>query len=313
MDKDTVKKYFKENASTWLENCYEDGGYTYPVAHHRTRIVLKVLSELNKPMRVMDLGCGGGNLAIELAKRGHTVVGIDESEEMIRIAQDAHSKLSPQLQEQVKFICQPFEDYEGFKDSFDAVVAMGVIGYLPSDEALFNIAKQLLKSGGLFLVSCRNKLFNMTSITHRTIKEIEQGEALSLISEIEELYEKISPQDTDELIKSLKEIVKELPDKTLYSKDEMLSPSEKKTNHSYTMNMEARQHTPKRLAKSAQDCGFKHQEYYGVHPHIIAPRINWLLPPKIFNKLSMCFEALEQLPVSLIWSSVFLGVFKKES
>ena len=38
-----------------------------------------------------------------------------------------------------------------------------------------------------------------------------------------------------------------------------------------------------------------------------------LLPPNIFNEFSGCLEALEHLSVSLIWSSVFIGVFKKRN
>ena len=34
-------------------------------------------------MRVVDLGCGGGRLALELARRGAVVLGVDVSDAMI--------------------------------------------------------------------------------------------------------------------------------------------------------------------------------------------------------------------------------------
>ena len=42
----------------------------------------------------------------------------------------------------------------------------------------------------------------------------------------------------------------------------------------------------------------------------IDPNINKLLPPKVFNQISSCLNVLEDLPVSLTWSSVFIGAFK---
>lgn len=312
MEKEIVKKYFAENAESWVEDGYKDDGYNYPIGHHRRRIVLGILSDITVPSRIVDFGCGGGHLAFALAQKGHFVTAVDESKEMLRIAKKSLAALPRKVQERINFVCSSLEELKLAKNTFDAVTAMGVIGYLPNDELIFKVARQILVQNGLFLVSCRNRLFNMASITHRTIKEIESGNALSLIAEIEELYATISAKDTNALIRKLKKAVKELPDKTSYSYD-MRSPSEKKRQNAYTMDIEPRQQTPKELIDVAKKFGFKHLAYYGVHPHIIAPRLNWSLPPKIYNKISEFLEAIEHLPISLIWSSVFLGVFKKQN
>jgi len=47
-----------------------------------------------KRARILDLACGTGNLAIDLAQRGHFVHGIDISPEMIRIAKSKSLRLS---------------------------------------------------------------------------------------------------------------------------------------------------------------------------------------------------------------------------
>lgn len=311
MDKSIVKRYFEENAALWLSDGYKDNGYNYPVGYHRVRIVMKVLSEFKKPLRIVDLGCGGGNLVLTLANQGHTAIGIDQSTAMVIQAKKMLDVSPPEVQKFVDFICQPLEEINLEGNFFDAITSMGVIGYLPCDGILFNIANKLLKKGGVFLVSSRNRLFNMISISYRTVKEIESGNALELISEISELCKGISNEDTDALINKLKKNVEGLSNKHFCEKIDMLSNIENYEPKPYTMEIEPRQHTPKCLIEIANRFGFKHKAYYGVHPHLMMPRMNYLLPPQVFNKLSECLEVLEHLPISLTWSSVFIGVFEK--
>ncbi|MDF1750923.1 MAG: class I SAM-dependent methyltransferase [Alphaproteobacteria bacterium] len=40
------------------------------------------------PKRILDMGCGTGLLAVELARRGHTVIGADPAEAMLDIARN---------------------------------------------------------------------------------------------------------------------------------------------------------------------------------------------------------------------------------
>ena len=44
---------------------------------------------LHPPMRVLDVGCGPGRHSLALARRGFDVVGVDQSEEFLRLARDA--------------------------------------------------------------------------------------------------------------------------------------------------------------------------------------------------------------------------------
>ncbi|MFH1791702.1 MAG: hypothetical protein ABH885_06960, partial [Candidatus Omnitrophota bacterium] len=111
----------------------------------------------------------------------------------------------------------------------------------------------------------------------------------------------------------LKGITAALPDTMSYTEADTLSPSQRyKPDNPYDQNIERRQHTPQGLKTIAGRHGFAHEAFYGVHPHIIAPPLNKLLPPKLYNTISKSLEALEHLPVSLTWSSQFIGVFRKK-
>src|SRR5258708_38531190 len=42
----------------------------------------------DRPGRIIDLGCGTGRIGIPLAKRGFSVLGVDLSEEMLKVARE---------------------------------------------------------------------------------------------------------------------------------------------------------------------------------------------------------------------------------
>jgi 2-polyprenyl-3-methyl-5-hydroxy-6-metoxy-1,4-benzoquinol methylase len=307
-----VKKYFEDNAEQWILNGYGDDGYNYPTAFHRVRIVSRFISSLNKKkLKIVDLACGGGDLICCLASDGHIVTGIDQSKKMLDIAESRQKELPKKIQNNIKFLRGEIGKKLDLGGQFDAVAAMGIIGYLPNDKIIFNAANSLLKPGGYFLVSCRNRLFNMISIGKRTEKEIKNKGAIKLIREIGALYDKVPAKDAERFIKNFKKIAAGLPEKMSFDKKSMLSPAEKYAKHISVLDAEPRQNMPDELKKTALKCGFKHRAYYGVHPHLMDPNLNKMLPPRLFNKISGCLEALEHLPMSLAWSSVFIGVFQK--
>ena len=54
--------------------------------------VIRWTGELSegRPLRILDIGCGSGYIAAELARRGHSVLGIDPDAERIRRACTAY-------------------------------------------------------------------------------------------------------------------------------------------------------------------------------------------------------------------------------
>lgn len=50
------------------------------------------------PLRILDLGCGTGTVSVLLAERGHNVVGVDLSEEMLAVAQEKAARLNLSIQ-----------------------------------------------------------------------------------------------------------------------------------------------------------------------------------------------------------------------
>ena len=308
LGKKTVQNHFAAHAEEWLRASYEGGDFDYPTAYHRARIVSGILAAKDTPLTVADLGCGGGDLAILLAGQGHTVTGVDQVERMVAIADGRKDGLPETVRRNVTFRHGELETTGLKHGHFDAVTSMGVIGYLDSDDILFRTAHDLLKPGGLFLVSCRNRLFNMNSLSYRTLNEIEAGTAPALIEETEAYCAPIPTEETAEFLARLKAQAAILDEVDLSGRSDEPVQGPDDQPH-----IEARQHTPKDINETARRLGFRPTKTVGVHPHLIDPRLNRLLPPKVFNAVSTALEAFEELPASLLWSSVFISVFEKNA
>lgn len=73
-----------------------------------------------KPKRVLDLACGEGTFAVEIAKRGYQVTGVDLSPDMLRFAREKAKEAGVD----VKFIEQDMRDLQ-LDEKFDLVTCWG--------------------------------------------------------------------------------------------------------------------------------------------------------------------------------------------
>lgn len=103
-----------------------------------------VLEKTRDCYRVLDVGCGNGELAIMLAAAGHSVVGLDPSEECIAEARARGNG------EKVRFACASFESFEA-EEPFDAIVFVASLHHMDMEKSLTK-SKGLLAPGGVIAV-----------------------------------------------------------------------------------------------------------------------------------------------------------------
>jgi len=93
--------------------------------------------------RILDLGCGTGHLAAQIAARGAVVTGLDSSVSMIAQARQNYPKL--------KFV---LADASGFRfdEPFDAVFSNAALHWIPEAGAVIASVARALKPGGRFVL-----------------------------------------------------------------------------------------------------------------------------------------------------------------
>ncbi len=131
----------------------------------------RILDLVKPGMKVLDLGCGPGLLAIEAAKRGASVVGFDADRKMIEVAKVKASKMDspPEFYDDNILKLGEFEDYEIAQarkedDSdpniltegeYDLIVSTFLLSELkpPQRQLFMHIVQMHLKKGGIFAIA----------------------------------------------------------------------------------------------------------------------------------------------------------------
>ena len=117
------------------------------------RIVIDMLAGAKG--HLLEIGCGPAVLTPELLAMGFQVMGIDVSREMLRRAEQRMA--GHPLEKRCQFALGDVERLQFASASFNAVVCMGVLEYVPQYErALAEIAR-VLAPGGVAVLAVPNR------------------------------------------------------------------------------------------------------------------------------------------------------------
>lgn len=100
-------------------------------------------------IKVLDVGCGNGNIAMQLGNSGHEVLGIDISSEAIIKAKQNNSLSN------VSFQHIAVEDL-AIENKFDVIICSEVLEHLYEPETVVHSLKQRLSNDGLLIITVPN-------------------------------------------------------------------------------------------------------------------------------------------------------------
>ncbi len=107
--------------------------------------------------KILEVGCGGGQNTIVLAKCGAISMGLDNSEEQIEYAKELAKKIGVK----VSFRVGDMEDLSAFSDRcFDIVLSSFAIGYVENLGKTFQEIFRVLQREGLFVFAAVHPIAN---------------------------------------------------------------------------------------------------------------------------------------------------------
>lgn len=100
------------------------------------------------PKLIAELGCGTGNITVELAKQGYDMIGIDISEDMLVIAKEKSDNLN------ILYLLQDMTEFELY-GTVDCIISLcDSINYITNEDDLlsvFKLVNNYLNPKGLFI------------------------------------------------------------------------------------------------------------------------------------------------------------------
>jgi 2-polyprenyl-6-hydroxyphenyl methylase/3-demethylubiquinone-9 3-methyltransferase len=103
------------------------------------------------PLRILDVGCGGGIASEALARLGHDVLGLDAAPAAVAAAR-AHAPPDGPT-----YRLGTVEALAAEGARFDAITALEVIEHVPDQAAFLQVLGQMLAPGGRLFVSTLNR------------------------------------------------------------------------------------------------------------------------------------------------------------
>ncbi|WP_143869665.1 methyltransferase domain-containing protein [Catenovulum sediminis] len=150
-----MDKSFEQIADKFAKNIYQTSKGQLRLAIVKKDLQDFALTDSGKPMKILDAGCGLGEIAVWLAQQGHEVTGVELAESMLVQAQQH----AAQNAVEVNFICQSIQDYiaEHTNTAYDWIVCHAVVEWLADPEAVIAHLNTLLKPGGKLSLMFFNK------------------------------------------------------------------------------------------------------------------------------------------------------------
>jgi ubiquinone/menaquinone biosynthesis C-methylase UbiE len=150
--KEKVIETYKKGAESYDKERFMDFEGEY-LDRKQKEFIKKIIGKVTGK-KILECGCGTGRIAIELAKAGADVHGIDTSEEMLN-----KTKIKAEgLGLSISLKKGDIESIPYASETFDVVYTMHVLMHLPNYHKAIDEMYRVLAPGGILIADFPNKL-----------------------------------------------------------------------------------------------------------------------------------------------------------
>jgi ubiquinone/menaquinone biosynthesis C-methylase UbiE len=146
--------------SAWWDRIYREASLEARILRRRQQVALGWVEQLSLShparLRILEIGCGAGATAVQLARRGHLVAALDRSPAMLQRTRN-HAVTSG-VGELVTPILGDTHRLMFPTGTFDLVLALGVLSWLEDPNAAIEEMARVTRPDGQVLVTSLNSL-----------------------------------------------------------------------------------------------------------------------------------------------------------
>jgi ubiquinone/menaquinone biosynthesis C-methylase UbiE len=149
--------HFFDRASGFWRDVYASDGLEGVIYRRRLGTALDWVDKLglSPGAAVLDVGCGAGLLAAELAARGLRVTGTDTSIAMLETARDHAADRG--LEGHVELVLEDAQSLSFSADRFDLVVALGLLPWVLDERATVREMARVMRPGATLILTADNR------------------------------------------------------------------------------------------------------------------------------------------------------------
>jgi ubiquinone/menaquinone biosynthesis C-methylase UbiE len=157
-----LDQHFDSQAEKW-KDIYETADPRSIVLRGRLERALWFTRQLklSAGTRALDVGCGAGVMATELASQGLRVAAVDTVPRMLRLTEERATRLG--LEGSISVTRCDAQRLPFASQTFDLLVALGLISWLDSPLSALTEMARVCRPGGYAVVTCGN-LFRFESL-----------------------------------------------------------------------------------------------------------------------------------------------------
>lgn len=147
--------FYQELGDAWWTA--NDHMITFLRAENAIRLIYmqKYLPSAAKPLRILDLGAGGGLITVPLAKMGHHVTAMDLSDASLDVL--CRKAEVEGVRDRITTIQGDITKPWNLEGGYDVILAMDILEHVPDPKAVIQQTSQFLRPGGHFIYHTLNK------------------------------------------------------------------------------------------------------------------------------------------------------------